>query len=222
MLLAVDPCVMCVWCGSMCNVCVVWIHVWCCVSTGRGRSEQSPRRWRPGLHIGFPVFALKLIRPLSLSLPPPLRYHGNHLSLWKTQINAHCSSFVISSLKSLCFSICWISSSAELFSHALFTLSSFPPFLNFRSFSPFCSSLMFYFLQRLQKKLSSIHWNLCSQSASHSSRCTGEMRLFQSQSPFYPSPPLVSLCPRPCSLLSLLWHDSKTQWEAGIEGTELW
>lgn len=38
--------------------------------------------------------SLKLIRPLSLSLPPPLRHRGNHLSLWIFRINAHCTCFV--------------------------------------------------------------------------------------------------------------------------------
>ncbi len=66
----------------------------CISGWDRGWSKQSSRRRRWRLHIVVSVFALKLIRPLSLSLPPPLRHRGNHLSLWIFRINAHRTCFV--------------------------------------------------------------------------------------------------------------------------------
>lgn len=108
-------------------------------------SKQSSRRRRWRLHIVVSVLALKLIRPLSLSLPPPLRYRGNHLSLWKIWINAHCTSFVASQNP-------FVSQPAAFqlytlllhptFSHALFTLTSLPLF----SLSHFSPRIVYRFL----------------------------------------------------------------------------
>lgn len=131
------------------------------MTTGCDRewSEQSSRRrgWR--LYILVSVLALKLIRPLSLSLPPPLRYRGNHLSLWKIWINAHCTSFVVSQIPLFLNLLLQLYTLLlhPTFSHALFTLTSLPLF-SLSHFLPLFSA--FSFIANMSQAADYIHWNL--------------------------------------------------------------
>lgn len=115
------------------------LHVNSCVIL-RLQAEAAVGASHPGIRdADSMVSVLILIRPLSLSLPPPLWHSANHLSLWKILINTYCTSFVFSFLSPPAASV--VSSPPpppppHNF-HALFTLASlllFPNFLLFCSF----------------------------------------------------------------------------------------